>query len=122
LRRVDALILRPSQDLGVIATEFEQELPRALRHIIRGLGSQETNRSDMIATLLFQPRFINKMIEIGEQDGAMRAGEVAAFLKLNPAPTGLLRPAQGLEPVERPRPSSASNPADQRGGVKPVNV
>lgn len=80
LRRVDALIIRPSQDLGVIATEFEHELPRTLRHIIRGLGSQETNRSDMIATLLFQPRFIRKMIEIGEKDGLGRAAEVAAFL------------------------------------------
>jgi NTE family protein len=80
LRRVDAMIIRPSQDLGVIATGFEHELPRTLRHIIRGLGSQETNRSDMIATLLFQPRFIRKMIEIGEQDGLRRAGEIAAFL------------------------------------------
>jgi NTE family protein len=122
LRRVDALILRPSQDLGVIATEFEQELPRALRHIIRGLGSQETNRSDMIATLLFQPRFINKMIEIGEQDGAMRAGEVAAFLKLNPGTDG------ARSAGSRPRAGRAAalfigtRSGDQPGGVKPINV
>ena len=83
LRRVEALVIRPSQDLGVIATEFEHELPRTLRHIIRGLGSQETNRSDMIATLLFQPRFIRTMIEIGERDGLERAGEVAAFLGMH---------------------------------------
>ena len=82
LRHVDALVFRPSQDLGVIATEFENELPRALRHIIRGLGSRDTNRSDVIATLLFQPLFIRKMLEIGEQDGMRRAGEIAAFLGL----------------------------------------
>jgi NTE family protein len=80
LRRVDALVVRPSQDLGVIATEFERELPRAVRHIIRGLGSRDTNRSDMVATLLFQPLFIRKMIEIGEMDGHARANEIAAFL------------------------------------------
>lgn len=84
LRRVEALVLRPSQDLGVMATEFEHELPRTLRHFIRGLGSRETNRSDMIATLLFQPRFIRKMIECGERDGALRAAEVGAFLGLAP--------------------------------------
>ena len=39
----------------------------------------------MIATLLFQPRFIRKMIEIGEQDGASRATEVGAFLGLKSA-------------------------------------
>jgi hypothetical protein len=37
----------------------------------------------MIATLLFQPRFIRKMIEIGEEDGVKRAGEIAAFLNLS---------------------------------------
>lgn len=84
LRPVDAMVIRPTQDLSVIATEFENELPRALRHVIRGLGSRETNRSDMIATLLFQPRFIRKMIEIGERDGAQRVPEVAAFLGLTP--------------------------------------
>src|SRR5204863_1366 len=68
LRHVDALVLRPSQDLGVIATEFENELPRALRHIIRGLGSRDTNRSDVIATLLFQPLYIRKMLEILDRD------------------------------------------------------
>jgi NTE family protein len=83
LRRVEALVLRPSQDLGVMATEFEKELPRALRHIIRGLGSRDTNRSDMIATLLFQPLFIRRMIEVGERDGAQRAAEVGAFLGLD---------------------------------------
>jgi NTE family protein len=82
LRHVEALILRPAQDLGVIAAEFEDELPRAVRHIIRGLGSRDTNRSDLIATLLFQPLFIRKMMEIGEQDGARRAREVGAFLGL----------------------------------------
>lgn len=80
LRRVEALVIRPSQDLGVVASQFENELPRALRHIIRGLGSRDTNRSDMIATLLFQPMFIRKMIEIGERDGARRAEDIAAFL------------------------------------------
>jgi NTE family protein len=80
LRRVEALVIRPSQDLSVIASEFENELPRTLRHIIRGLGSRETNRSDMIATLLFQPMFIRKMIEIGERDGLLRIPEVGAFL------------------------------------------
>jgi NTE family protein len=83
LRRVDALVIRPSQDLGVIASEFEAELPKALRHIIRGLGSRDTNRSDLIATLLFQPLFIRKMIEIGERDGAERTREIATFLGIN---------------------------------------
>jgi len=83
LRRVDALVIRPSQDLGVIASEFEAELPRAIRHVVRGLGSRDTNRSDLVATLLFQPRFIRKMIEIGERDGWERRHEIGTFLGIN---------------------------------------
>jgi len=94
LRHVEALVLRPSQDLSVIAAEFEDELPRALRHLIRGLGSRETNRSDLIATLLFQPLFIRKMIEIGERDGARRAAEIGAFLGLRASSAP--QPAQPL--------------------------
>lgn len=85
LRHVEALVVRPTQDLSVIASEFENELPRALRHVIRGLGSRDTNRSDVIATLLFQPLFIGKMLEIGERDGAQRAAEIGEFLGLRSA-------------------------------------
>lgn len=93
LRRVEALVLRPTRDLGVMATEFEKELPRTLRHIIRGLGSRDTNRSDMIATLLFQPMFIRRMIEVGERDGAQRAAEVGAFLGLDSNRPAVAAPA-----------------------------
>jgi NTE family protein len=114
LRRVEALVIRPSQDLGVIASQFEDELPRTLRHIVRGLGSRETNRSDLIATLLFQPLFIRKMIEIGERDGLQRCSEIASFLGLPepelraPLPETILV-GNGASPVA-PAPARGRNP------------
>jgi NTE family protein len=84
LRPVEVMLIRPSQDIGMLATEFEADLPRTLRHLIRGLGSRDTNRSDVIATLLFQPPYIRRLIEIGERDGEHRAGEIAAFLARDP--------------------------------------
>jgi NTE family protein len=110
LRRVDALIIRPSQDLGVIATEYENELPRALRHIIRGLGSRDTNRSDMIATLLFQPGFIARMIEIGERDGANRANEIASFLGLTTRSAPLRNDSPAGSVADGNNPSSQNFP------------
>lgn len=106
LRPVDALVVRPSQDLSVIASAFESELPKALRHVIRGLGSRETNRSDMIATLLFQPLFIRKMMEIGEQDGERRIEEVAAFLGRTP----VCRHVRAAPP-QAPWPDSSATPS-----------
>jgi NTE family protein len=78
---VDTLLIRPSQDLGVIANEFEADLPRTFRFVTRGLGTQETRRADMLATLMFQPGYIRRMIAIGEADGDRRHDEIAAFLK-----------------------------------------
>ena len=82
---VKLLLIRPSQDLGVIANEFESELPRTFRFATRGLGTRETRRADMLATLMFQPGYIRRMIAIGEQDGDRRHDEVAAFLRPEPS-------------------------------------
>ena len=49
------LVLRPSQDLGKLANEFEADLPKTFRFLVRGLGSQETRANDMLSLLMFQP-------------------------------------------------------------------
>ncbi len=77
---VDLLLIRPSVDLGMIANEFEAELPLPFRFATRGLGTRETRRADLLATLLFQPGYVNRMIEIGERDGEARRDQIAAFL------------------------------------------
>jgi NTE family protein len=77
---VKLLLIRPSQDLGVIANEFEADLPRTFRFVTRGLGTRETRRADMLATLMFQPGYIRRMISIGEADADKRSDEIAAFL------------------------------------------
>ena len=86
-RPVDVLVIRPSEDLGALAREFEAELPRALRQVFQALGSHKSDRSNIIATLLFQPRYLRRVLEIGERDGAQRRDELAAFLELEGAPS-----------------------------------
>lgn len=80
MRAVKTLLIRPSQDLGVIANEFETGLPRTFRFATRGLGTRETRRADLLATLMFQPAYIRRVIAIGERDGEARRDELAAFL------------------------------------------
>jgi NTE family protein len=78
LRPIEALVLRPSVDLGAIAREYLHELPRVLRRVLLGLGSDENN-SAVTATLLFQPAYIQRLLEIGERDGDARRDELGAF-------------------------------------------
>jgi NTE family protein len=95
---VQVLLLRPSQDLCALANEFKSELPGTFRHIVRGLGTHETNRSDFIATLLFQPGYIRKVMSIGEQDGERRLHEIARFLGL-PVPSPAVSSGSPAKPV-----------------------
>jgi NTE family protein len=81
LRHVDLLILRPSQDLGRLANEFEADLPRTFRFLVRGLGSHETRSNDMLSLLMFQPDYIAKVIELGESDARARSEEIEAFIQ-----------------------------------------
>ncbi|MSO84131.1 MAG: patatin [Acidobacteria bacterium] len=81
LRHVDLLTLRPSQDLGRLANEFEADLPRAFRFLVRGLGSRETRSNDMLSLLMFQPDYLARLIDLGERDASARAAEIDAFLQ-----------------------------------------
>lgn len=69
LRKVDIRILRPSQDLGRLASEYEPRLPASFRYLVRSLGTRETNTSGFLSMVMFQPDYAQRLIEIGEADG-----------------------------------------------------
>jgi len=80
LRQIQLLVMRPSRDLEPLASEYEPALPRSFRFLIRGLGTRETTSPAMLATLLFTPDYIRRLIEIGEQDAEARKDEIVQFL------------------------------------------
>jgi NTE family protein len=80
LRRIDLLVLRPSQDLGRLANEYEPELPRAFRFLTRGLGTREARSNDLLSLLMFQGNYIKRLIQMGEADAAARISTIRRFL------------------------------------------
>lgn len=80
LRHVDLLIQRPSRDIGLIATGFEERLPRAMRFLVRGLGSSETRSADLLSYLLFDSAYITELIELGETDAENNWQQIETFL------------------------------------------
>jgi len=81
LRPVKLLLLRPSRDLGRLANDYEARLPRTFRFLTRGLGTKETRSNDLISLVMFQPDYLRRLLELGEQDAAERASEIEAFLE-----------------------------------------
>jgi NTE family protein len=80
LRPIKMLLLRPSRDLGKLANEYEPRLPHAFRFMIRGLGTGETRSNDLLSLLMFQPDYLKRLIELGQEDAEAHREEIASFL------------------------------------------
>jgi NTE family protein len=81
-RRIELLVLRPSQDLGRLANAYEPELPRAFRFLTRGLGTRETRSNDMLSLVMFQSDYVRRLIELGEADAQAWLPEIRSFRAL----------------------------------------
>jgi NTE family protein len=82
LRRIELLVVRPSQDLGRLANAYEPELPRAFRFLTRGLGTRETRSNDMLSLVMFQTDYVKRLIELGENDAQAWLPEIRRFLSV----------------------------------------
>lgn len=80
LRPIRTLVLRPSQDLGRLAADFEVKLPRAFRFLTRGWGTKETRSPDFLSLLMFQSDYLRELMAIGERDAQDRLDEIRALL------------------------------------------
>lgn len=80
LRHIDLLVLRPSRDLGKLANQHEPQLPPAFRFMLRGLGTRETRSNDMLSLIMFQPDYLNDLLELGEADAEQYASQIDELL------------------------------------------
>lgn len=82
LRPIELLVLRPSQDLGKLANQYEADLPKTFRFLTRGLGTKETRSNDMLSLVMFQTDYVRHLIELGQSDAAAKRDQIAEFLGL----------------------------------------
>ena len=79
LRPVELMLVRPSQDLGALANDYEPRLPRGFRFLTRGLGTQQTRSNDFLSLVMFQTDYLKELIELGRADAESRLDELLAF-------------------------------------------
>jgi NTE family protein len=75
-RRVDFTVIRPSQDIGAMAGEYEPQLPRQFRFLTRSLGTRETSNADFMSLFMFVPEYLERLMAIGEADAEARIEEI----------------------------------------------
>jgi NTE family protein len=80
LREVHTVVIRPSEDIGMLANDFEERLPRAIRYFMRRFGSQEAEEQDLISTILFHRDYIEELLKLGERDAERYADPIAKLL------------------------------------------
>ena len=75
-RPVDFAVIRPSQDIGKMAAEYEPQLPRPFRFLTRSLGTKETSNADFMSLFMFVPEYLQRLMEIGEADADARIADI----------------------------------------------
>lgn len=75
-RPVDFAVIRPSEDIGKLAAEYEPQLPRTFRFLTRSLGTRETSNADFMSLFMFVPEYLERLMEIGENDANARIEEI----------------------------------------------
>lgn len=68
LRVLPLTILRPSRDLGRMASELLHRVPLPVRHLLRGLGATDHVGWDLLSYLFFDRAYTSKLLELGYAD------------------------------------------------------
>lgn len=80
-KQIQLLILRPSEDLGKLASQYEIHLPQPFRYFTRGFGTRDTKSPDALSLLMFQHDYLSRLIELGERDAEQNSIQIEEFFK-----------------------------------------
>jgi len=83
LRHIDTLVISPSQDIGDLAEEYIDQLPRSMRLLLRGIGAYRADGSDLVSYLLFERAYTRRLIDLGYQDTMDKKHELMQFLDID---------------------------------------
>jgi NTE family protein len=102
LRQIQAVHIRPSEDIGAIASDFaaagkvKVQGTVARRLLARLAGGEARHESDLLSYLLFDGDFAAELIELGRRDAAQKEDELAALFDVTSSREAV--PAVSAEP------------------------
>lgn len=79
LRSIPMLIIRPSTDLGALASEQFHRFPRALRYMMRGIGASEERGWDFLSYLAFDYHYSRLLLQLGQADAQAQREKIVEF-------------------------------------------
>ncbi len=82
-RPVELMVIQPSERLDAVAANMAEELPWAVRLLLRGMGVRKGAGGAFVSYLLFEAAYTRRLIELGYRDAMARRGELSVFLDLD---------------------------------------
>jgi NTE family protein len=91
MRRIEPLVVSPSEDIALIAQRFAHRMPRVVRYALDGLGTPDAQSADLMSYLLFDAAYTRTLVDLGYRDAAERIDEIESFLARSGALAGRKR-------------------------------
>ncbi|MDR3606393.1 MAG: patatin-like phospholipase family protein [Oligoflexia bacterium] len=79
LRSIPVLALRPSEDLGILASRQMKSFPWIFRHLMRGIGASHNQGLDLMSYLAFDRTYTRQLLDLGYADTWAIRDEVREF-------------------------------------------
>lgn len=81
LRDIPLLVIRPSQDLGTLASEEFNRFSPMLRYLLKGIGASAQKGWDLLSYLAFDSAYTRHLMELGQADALARRDDIVTFFK-----------------------------------------
>ena len=79
LKKIETLVISPSENLGEIAHRYRENLPSSTRFFLRRLGVTSESGTELLSYLLFDGSYCRHLIDLGYRDTRDRISTVQAF-------------------------------------------
>ncbi len=81
LRKVESLLISPSEDLGDMAQPYIKKLPFTLRLLLGNVGSKKDQGSSLVSYLMFQKKYCRSLIRLGYKDAMAKRVQIEHLLR-----------------------------------------
>jgi len=81
LKKVESLLINPSQNINQIASQYFLHLPMAVRTLLKLIGISQHTESSLTSYLLFEKPYTRRLIDIGYEDAMRQMPAILAFLQ-----------------------------------------
>ena len=80
-KKVEHIIINPSEDIADIANKYHHELPKCFKLALSFIGINKGNSRRFVSYLMFTKKFCSELIELGYNDALRQKDQLTGFLR-----------------------------------------